>query len=115
MSELNGLVELEDEEWDIAISAIEHYSYCQRQCALIHVEQTYEENIYTIKGMQVHESVDAGATSSIRGIHAARAIPLWSVKYGLRGKADLVEFHKGKACPVEYKLGSRVSKENHAA
>lgn len=97
---------LEGDELEIAISAIEHYSYCQRQCALIHVEQTYEENLYTIKGMQVHESVDSGMVSSIRGVKALRAIGLWSEKYGLRGKADLVEFRDGQPCPVEYKLGS---------
>jgi CRISPR-associated exonuclease Cas4 len=103
------------DEVEIGISALEHYSYCPRQCALIHVEQTYEENIYTIKGMQVHESVDSGFSSSIRGMRAVRAIPLWSEKYGLRGKADLVEFRGKQPCPVEYKLGSKRSEINHAA
>lgn len=103
------------EQIEIAISAIEHFSYCQRQCALIHVEQTYEENIYTIKGMQAHESVDGGSTSSIRGVRALRALPLWSEKYGLRGKADLVEFKNGQPYPIEYKLGSKHLTRDHAA
>ncbi len=104
-----------DSDTTILLSAIEHYSYCPRQCALIHLEQTYEENLYTIKGLQVHESVDNGSISSIRGVKALRAVPLWSTKYGLRGKADLIEFKNGLAFPVEYKLGSKGSKIKHAA
>ena len=42
----------------IMISALEHYSYCPRQCALIHVEQTFEENIYTMRGRDLHERTD---------------------------------------------------------
>ena len=42
----------------VMISALEHYSYCPRQCALIHVEQTFDENLYTLRGRAVHERVD---------------------------------------------------------
>jgi CRISPR-associated exonuclease Cas4 len=41
----------------VMISALEHYSYCPRQCALIHLEQTFDENIYTLQGHMLHERV----------------------------------------------------------
>ncbi len=92
---------------DVLISAIEHYSYCPRQCALIHVEQTYDENVYTIRGRLAHERVDSGVGSPQRGVLTLRAIPLWSERHGLRGKADLVEWQAGLPYPVEHKVGRR--------
>ncbi len=91
-------------EPEVLISALEHYSYCPRQCALIHVEQTFDENVYTIKGQLMHQRVDSGDDSPNRGTATDRAIPLWSDRYGLRGKADAVEWHAGVPIPVEYKL-----------
>lgn len=96
-----------DDEVEVPISAIEHYSYCPRQCALIHVEQTFEENIFTIRGRLAHERVDI-VDNELRGdIRVARAMPLWSERHGLRGKADLVEFRDEGPYPVEYKIGHR--------
>lgn len=93
---------------DVPISAIEHYSYCPRQCALIHVEQTYEENVYTIRGALAHERVDEGGAENRPGIRVMRGLALWSERLGLRGKADLVEFRPAQApFPVEYKVGRR--------
>jgi len=92
---------------DVLISAIEHYSYCPRQCALIHVDQTYDENLYTIRGKLMHERVDSGDDLPIRGVETLRGIPLWSERYGLRGKADAVEWRDGVPYPVEYKVGRR--------
>ncbi|MDZ4720327.1 MAG: CRISPR-associated protein Cas4 [Roseiflexaceae bacterium] len=94
-------------ELDVLISALEHYSYCPRQCALIHVEQTFDENVYTIKGQLMHQRVDSGDDTPNRGTVTDRAIPLWSERYRLRGKADAVEWHAGVPLPVEYKLGRR--------
>ena len=93
---------------DVPISAIEHYSYCPRQCALIHVEQTYEENVYTVRGQLAHERVDEGGAENRPGIRVMRGLPVWSEQLGLRGKADLVEFRPGQPpFPVEYKVGRR--------
>ena len=89
------------------ISAIEHYSYCPRQCALIHVEQTYVENVFTVRGNLAHERVDAGEDSVSQGVRVKRDIPLWSERLRLRGKSDLVEFHPEGPYPVEYKVGKR--------
>ena len=97
---------VEDVKVEVLISAIEHYSYCPRQCALIHVEQTYHENAYTVRGRLAHDNVDSGKTESRPGIRTMRSIPLWSERLGLRGKADVVEFPAGKPpYPVEYKVG----------
>jgi len=63
---------------DVPISAIEHFSYCPRQCALIHVEQTYDENIFTMRGSLAHERVHSGDDASTRGVRSVRSIPLWS-------------------------------------
>lgn len=94
-----------DPEIDVPISAIEHFSYCPRQCALIHVEQTYDENIYTIRGSLTHERVELGETTSEDGIRVVRDIPLWSDRLGLRGRADVVEFRPEGPYPIEYKVG----------
>lgn len=96
-----------DDGIDVSISALEHYSYCPRQCALIHVEQTFEENIFTIKGQIAHERVDTAGDSVTRSVKVARGIPLWSERLGLRGKSDLVEFRPDGPYPVEYKHGRR--------
>jgi CRISPR-associated exonuclease Cas4 len=96
-----------DEGIDVPISALEHYSYCPRQCALIHVEQTFEENLFTVRGHIAHERVDTAGDTVERGVKVARGIPLWSERLGLHGKADLVEFRSAGPYPVEYKLGRR--------
>lgn len=96
------------EEDIVLISALEHYSYCPRQCALIHVERVYEENVFTLRGKRAHERADQTLTTNENGVRIERALPLWSDKLGLIGKADVVEFHPaGDVVPVEYKHGPR--------
>lgn len=105
--------ELDDSLLEVPISALEHYSYCPRQCALIHVEQTFDENVYTIRGRLVHDRVDSGEETSADGVRTLRSIPVWSQRHGLRGLADAVEFRATGPYPVEYKSGRRHSR--HAA
>jgi CRISPR-associated exonuclease Cas4 len=95
----------------IPISALQHYLYCPRQCALIHIEQTFDENIYTLRGQRVHKKVDEGENETQEGVKVERSLPLFSERLGLTGKADVVEFHDGKPYPVEYKSGKRKNKE----
>ena len=103
-------------EWDendlIMLSALEHYSYCPRQCALIHQEQTFSENLYTLRGRAVHEQVDQPEWVVEKGVHVERALLLWSHRLGLVGRADVVEFHGQTPYPVEYKHGPRREKEH---
>jgi CRISPR-associated exonuclease Cas4 len=97
--------------WDdadlVVISALEHWSYCPRQCALIHVEQVWDENLYTLRGRRAHERVDLPEAEQRDGVRVARAVPLWSDRLGLVGKADVVEYHGDDPYPVEYKHGPR--------
>jgi CRISPR-associated exonuclease Cas4 len=74
---------------------------------LIHVEQTFEENLFTIRGQIAHERVDTAGDAVTRGVRFVRGMPLWSERLGLQGKADLVEFRSDGPYPVEYKLGRR--------
>lgn len=102
---MNGELEL------VMISALQHYSYCPRQCALIHQEQTFTENLYTLRGRRVHAHVDEPSTHIEEGIRVERALPLIHKGLGLIGKADIVEFlPDGTPCPVEYKHGPRRKK-----
>jgi len=89
----------------VAISAIEHYSYCPRQCALIHVEQIFHENEYTTRGRLVHERVDSGLPSVEAQVRVLRGLPLWSDTLGILGRADLVEMRPEGPYPVEFKSG----------
>lgn len=93
----------------IALSAVQHYVFCPRQCALIHLEQIWEENLYTAEGRQMHERVDGGENSYRPGVKITRSMPLRSLEYGISGVADVVEWHKKdgelKPFPVEYKRG----------
>ena len=95
----------------IAISALQHYAYCPRQCALIHVEQVFDDNVYTARGQAVHRLVDTPGYEIKAGVKVERALPLWSDRLGLIGKADVVEFHPGGAVfPVEFKHGRKREK-----
>ena len=94
-----------DLENAVLLSALEHYAYCPRQCALIHREQTYDENIFTLQGNAVHDRVDQPGGDTIAGVRREYSVPLWSVSLGLVGKADLVEYNGDTPYPVEYKHG----------
>jgi CRISPR-associated exonuclease Cas4 len=94
------------------ISALEHWSYCPRQCVLIHIEQTFDENLYTLRGQAVHKRVDEPESEIVDGVRVERAVPLWSKRLGLIGRADVVEFHGEIPYPVEYKHGPRREKEH---
>lgn len=97
----------------IPISALNHYAYCPRRCALIHVEQTYSENVYTMRGHDLHERADRVEESGWEeGVRVERALPLCSRRLGLIGKADVVEFRDDTPYPVEYKSGPNRRFEN---
>ena len=91
----------------IAISAIEHFVYCPRQCALIHGDGVWSDNAHTVRGSRAHRRVDSGQHRRERGRLVLRAIPLWSEALGLSGRADAVEMESGVVRPVEYKSGTR--------
>lgn len=107
----------------LPISALQHLAFCPRQCALIHLENLWDENRLTAEGRALHDSVHEPHTEMQHGIRIARSLRLHSFRLGLSGQADVVEFHKlpvtsnegvrlgqksGKwqPFPVEYKRGS---------
>lgn len=100
----------------IPLSALQHWAYCPRQCALIHVEQVFEENLFTQRGQALHKRVDDPGFELRDGLRIERALPLFCDRLGLVGKADVVEFlPDGTPYPVEYKHGSRHKRADIAA
>ena len=93
----------------IQLSSLQHYAYCRRQCALIHIEMLWEENVLTAEGRVMHEKSDTGKPESRGDIRIQYGMPIRSMRLGLVGKADVVEFHRQGAdwvpYPVEYKHG----------
>ncbi|WP_353543137.1 CRISPR-associated protein Cas4, partial [Deinococcus xinjiangensis] len=75
----------------IMLSALQHYAFCPRQCALIHVEQIWTENAQTTRGQQVHERAHGGGSEERDGIKTLRSLPLVSREHGIAGVADVVE------------------------
>jgi CRISPR-associated exonuclease Cas4 len=97
----------------VSVSALQHWSYCPRQCGLIHLERAFEENVHTLRGRAVHAKVDAPGFEARADVRVERALPLACERLGLVGKADVVEFlQDGTPYPIEYKHG-RVIKAQH--
>lgn len=94
----------------LPISALQHYAFCPRQCALIHIERQWAENILTAEGRVLHERAHDAGSESRGDIRIARSLPLQSLALGLHGVADIVEFRRDadgvwRPLPVEYKRG----------
>ncbi|MBL1213968.1 MAG: CRISPR-associated protein Cas4 [Ignavibacteriae bacterium] len=97
------------EEEFIMISALQHYIYCPRQCGLIHVDDVWQENLYTTRGNLLHEKVDTDTYETRGNIKTVRGLRIHSYKYGIVGRCDVVEFNnstkENTVLPVEYKAG----------
>ncbi len=94
----------------LPLSALQHLLFCDRQCALIHIEQAWSENRLTAEGRVLHERVHELGTESRGDVRIARGLRLRSLRLGLIGQADVVEFHQQPdgttiPFPVEYKRG----------
>lgn len=89
----------------LPLSALQHFVYCPRQCALIHLEQQWTENRFTAEGRAQHDRVDRPEHEFRDGVRLEYAVPLRSLRLGLIGKADVIEFHDDYVFPVEHKRG----------
>jgi CRISPR-associated exonuclease Cas4 len=78
----------------LPVSALQHLVFCERQCALIYIEQVWAENAQTVEGHDLHERVDEGAGETRANLRVARGVPLRSFRLGLAGKADVVELRR---------------------
>ena len=88
------------------LSALQHFLYCPRQCALIHNEQIWVENRYTAEGRLLHERVDAGGQETRENRTIERSVPVRSFELGVSGIVDVVEKHgPNHIIPIEYKRG----------
>ena len=97
----------------IPLSALQHYAFCPRQCALIHNEQQWAGNFLTAQGDLLHERVDAGEPETRKGVRFERSVHVFSLALGVGGILDLLEVdtQTGALRPVEYKRG-RPKKDN---
>lgn len=107
------------EEDYLLLSGLQHFKFCRRQWALIHVEHQWEENFRTIDGTLMHHNVhERGAVESRGDLLLVRALPVFSASLGVTGACDMVEFHRSpdgitlrdrtglwQPYPVEYKRG----------
>jgi len=105
----------------LPLSGIQHFCFCRRQWALIHVECQWQDNLLTVEGKLLHERADDPFFTEVRGgIIRSRSVPVVSYSLGLNGVCDVVEFTpdengvhlKGRngtylAVPVEYKRGKK--------
>ncbi len=99
-----------DEDDLIPLSALQHWLFCPRQAALIHVERLWAEDQATAEGRLLHERVDEGRGGTRSGIRIARGLQIRSLALGVFGKADVVELGttsdgRLRPYPVEYKRG----------
>lgn len=112
------MVVMHSEDELLPISALQHLSFCERQWALIHLEQVWSENVFTAEGRNLHEKTHEADSENRPGLRIVRGLRLRCLRLGLVGQADVVEFHKAEAgvsldgakglwrpFPVEYKRG----------
>lgn len=105
----------------LPLSGLQHFLFCRRQWALIHVERAWAENQLTVEGRQMHKGVDDPFFNEVReGVITTRSVPIASYRLGLYGVCDLVEFSPASEgiqlngrqgiflpAPVEYKRGTK--------
>ncbi|MFT9057626.1 MAG: CRISPR-associated protein Cas4 [Ethanoligenens sp.] len=108
-----------DEEDFLSLSGIQHFAFCRRQWALIHIEQQWNDNLRTVEGEILHEHAhDEFFTEKRGGVIISRGMPVFSHCFGVRGVCDIVELHADKngvsifgkdglhlPVPIEYKRG----------
>ena len=109
-----------DQEDYLQLSGLQHFAFCRRQWALIHVETQWRENLRTVEGDLFHRRAHDGQARERRGdTLILRGLPVFSPTLGISGKCDVVEFHAGPGgtplwgeeglwtpFPVEYKRGA---------
>jgi|SRR5579863_4281784 len=107
-----------DEDDLFPLSGLQHLMFCERQWGLIHIEQAWGENRLTAEGRVLHDRVHEAGVESRPGVRTARGLRVRSLRLGLVGQADVVEFHRSedgvvlpdleglwRPFPVEYKRG----------
>jgi len=113
------MMEYNEEDY-LNIAGLQHFAFCRRQWALIHIEQQWQENLRTIEGQILHERAhDRYAVEKRGDVIISRGMAVFSRTLGINGVCDIVELHKScdgvkiigreglyKPVPVEYKRGN---------
>lgn len=91
----------------LQLSGLQHFAFCRRQWALIHIEQQWAENYRTVDGELMHEKAHDGASTESRGDrYIVRGLRILSATLGVSGECDVVEFHRAEhGVPVEGREG----------
>lgn len=114
----------------VPISALQHLLFCERRAALTHIEGMWEDNVFTVEGAILHDRTHSKRNTEVRGdVRTAHGLRIRSLRLGLSGKADVVEFHRisdgscgvrlegvtgfWKPFPVEYKRGKLRREEGY--
>lgn len=104
----------------LQLAGLQHFSFCRRQWALIHLEQQWAENLLTVQGQLLHEKAHDAGSRELRGdVLTVRGMRIHSPTLGVSGACDVVEFRRAadgvplagreglwRPCPVEYKRGA---------
>lgn len=102
------MAEYSEEDY-VHVNALQHYVFCPRQCALIYIEDIWQENLYTVRGNLLHKKVDSDNYEIRAGVKTVRGLRIHSQRLGLSGRCDMVEFHENgnmqQVVPVEFKAG----------
>ena len=109
---------IQEKDW-LQLSGLQHFVFCRRQWALIHIENQWAENFRTVDGSLMHENAhDQGFRESRGDVLIVRGLAVHSARLGVSGQCDVVEFHRNpdgialrdregtwQPYPVEYKRG----------
>lgn len=117
----------------LPLSALQHLVFCERRAALVHLEHVWDENVATVEGKNQHDRSHDPGTESRGGVRVARGLMLRSLRLGLSGKTDVIEFHlvsadepeasgvvlpgvsgRWRPYPVEYKRGRLRNEQSYA-
>jgi CRISPR-associated exonuclease Cas4 len=104
----------------VLVSWLNEYLFCPRRLALKAIDGAWDDNAYTLEGTLLHDRTDTPGVEQRPGVRIARALPIFSRRLGLTGKADVVEFHwqpdgRETPYPVDYKRGRRRRWDNDDA
>ena len=99
-------MEYREEEW-LQLSGLQHFSFCRRQWALIHVEQLWAENLRTVEGNLLHQKAHDSTDRESRGdLYILRGVNIQSRELGVSGQCDVIEFHRcQEGVPLQAKEG----------
>lgn len=107
-----------EEDEFLSLSGLQHFAFCRRQWALIHIEQAWQENLLTVQGQFLHEKAHETASEKRGDVILTRSMQVFSRELGIRGVCDIVELHRDdkgvpihgregtyRPVPIEYKRG----------